>query len=402
MGKLTIEQLAGALVEKNGLSKQEAQSFINAFFDVIRTGIDKERLVKVKGLGTFKVIDVEARESVNVNTGERVLIDSHSKISFTPDSMMKELVNKPFSEFETVILNEGVEFDDMPSSADSEALSAADNDVVDDQQVSDMVEFVDIDEPRTETVPEQELVQEQEHVQEQELAQEQEPVQEQEPIQEQELEDEAVAIQEPDMDAEVEPVPNPEPETVPVPEYSHRQPWLLIFISLLAGFGLGYIAHDIVPSLLRTADDTSVEIKQETTVADVAPVDSLVGLADSTALAVESADSIKKAEEMNEKAVAKPEVNEQPDYMKYELQDSRIRHGAYYIIGTASVQKAREGDNSERISRRYLGKGMSCYVEVYNGITSSTPLQAGQEIKIPKLITKKAMKAKLERQQKKK
>ena len=112
MAKLTIQDLADVLVEKNDLSKQTAKAFVTAIFDIVQMGIRRDRLVKIKGLGTFKVVDVDARESVNVNTGERVLIDGHSKISFTPDATMKELVNKPFSGFETVVLNEGVEFDD--------------------------------------------------------------------------------------------------------------------------------------------------------------------------------------------------------------------------------------------------------------------------------------------------
>jgi len=120
MAKLTIQDLATMLAEKNELTIKEATEFVSAIFEVIQVGIEKDKLVKVKGLGTFKVIDVEARESVNVNNGERVLIDGHSKISFTPDATMKELVNKPFSGFETVVLNEGVEFDDMPTKETAE------------------------------------------------------------------------------------------------------------------------------------------------------------------------------------------------------------------------------------------------------------------------------------------
>ena len=91
----------------------------------------------------------------------------------------------------------------------------------------------------------------------------------------------------------------------------------------------------------------------------------------------------------------------QADYLRYEAMDARVRHGAYYIIGTESVVKVREGDTPERVSRRYLGKDMACYLEVYNGITASTPLKAGQDIKIPKLVTKKAMREKLARENRK-
>lgn len=114
MGKIFMAELADMLAQKAGISKREAQQFLTDFVETIQDGVNNDKLVKIKGLGTFKVIDVDARESVNVNTGERVTIDSHQKLTFTPDAAMKELVNKPFSQFETVVLNDGVEFDDEP------------------------------------------------------------------------------------------------------------------------------------------------------------------------------------------------------------------------------------------------------------------------------------------------
>ena len=113
MGKLTIQDVARILTEKNGLTQREANQFATEMFGVILQHLQQDEQVKVKGLGTFKIINVEARESVSVRTGERVVIDSHSKVTFTPDATMKELVNRPFSQFETVVLNEGVEFSDL-------------------------------------------------------------------------------------------------------------------------------------------------------------------------------------------------------------------------------------------------------------------------------------------------
>jgi nucleoid DNA-binding protein/LysM repeat protein len=118
MEKISIQEIATVLIEKNGLKRKEAEQFVLTMFDLIKESLATDRVVKVKGLGTFKVVDIEARESVNVNTGERVLIEGHDKITFTPDNTMKELVNKPFSQFETVVLNEGVTFDDMPEAED--------------------------------------------------------------------------------------------------------------------------------------------------------------------------------------------------------------------------------------------------------------------------------------------
>ena len=117
MGKISIQDLSSVLVEKRGLSKKDASNFITEMFDIVQQELEKDKIVKIKGLGTFKIIDVDDRESVNVNTGERVLIESHGKITFTPDSLMKELVNKPFSQFETVVLNDGVEFEEPKEEA---------------------------------------------------------------------------------------------------------------------------------------------------------------------------------------------------------------------------------------------------------------------------------------------
>ena len=101
MGKLTIQEIAKILVDKNKLTPKEANQFAAAMFEIIQQQLSHDELVKVKGLGTFKMIRVEPRESVSVRTGERVMIDSHAKVTFTPDATMKELVNKPFSHFET-------------------------------------------------------------------------------------------------------------------------------------------------------------------------------------------------------------------------------------------------------------------------------------------------------------
>lgn len=113
MGKISIQELANVLVERRKMNRRDASLFVSAMFDIVQQRLETDKLVKVKGLGTFKIIDVEDRESVNVNTGERVLIEGHGKITFVPDALLKELVNKPFAQFETVVLNDGVDFDDV-------------------------------------------------------------------------------------------------------------------------------------------------------------------------------------------------------------------------------------------------------------------------------------------------
>ena len=109
MEKINLDNLAIELAEKRDISQKQAKLFLKVLVETIQKGITDDGLVKVKGLGTFKLINVDARESVSVNTGERVMIESHQKLSFTPETAMKELVNRPFSAFETVILNDGVD-----------------------------------------------------------------------------------------------------------------------------------------------------------------------------------------------------------------------------------------------------------------------------------------------------
>ena len=113
MAKTIIQQITNALAKQYNLSAAEATAFVDAIFNIISSELKSGNQVKIKGLGTFKVQAVKPRESVNVNTGERVLIEGHDKISFTPDIVMKELVNKPFSQFETVVINDGVDTEEL-------------------------------------------------------------------------------------------------------------------------------------------------------------------------------------------------------------------------------------------------------------------------------------------------
>ena len=110
MNKSVIEILASRLIKKHRLTQDAAEKFVRQMFETANEGLAEEKLVKIKGLGTFKVTSVKDRESINVNTGERILIEGRDKINFTPDNILKEIVNKPFAQFETVVINEGVDF----------------------------------------------------------------------------------------------------------------------------------------------------------------------------------------------------------------------------------------------------------------------------------------------------
>lgn len=120
MSKNSLTALAQKLAEKTGISQQDAELFIRKMFDVVNEGLQADKQVKMKWLGTFKVTSVKDRESVDVNTGERIVIEGRDKISFTPDTILKEIINKPFAQFETVVVNDGVEFDEIDRKFEAE------------------------------------------------------------------------------------------------------------------------------------------------------------------------------------------------------------------------------------------------------------------------------------------
>ena len=395
MSKLNIYDLCSVLTSKNGLDDKESHRFIKAIFDVIQEGLDEDKIVKVKGLGTFKIIEVDDRESINVNTGERVLIEGHSKLTFTPDSVMKEIVNKPFSQFETVILNEGVDF---PEPVVEEP---AVEDIIADEPAEGKEIIV---EPQIDNnVAEQSV--EEEPVAEKTVAKE--PVAEknvaEEPVAEKNVAEEPVAEEPVAGDSVVEftddndNVQSGEENSVEesVFETSNNNSilrWILSGVAVLllilgAAYG-GYlygryelseeIAYKQMKADLKTAEITTkkaqVAIKKDSVAQEV----------DATKIGAMSIDN--KDESANDEAKTETAKTSSD---KYEDMDIRVRTGAYRIIGEDRTVKAKAGQTVEDIATKLLGPGMSCYVEVYNGLEGKATLKEGQTIKIPKLELKK-------------
>ena len=385
MSKLNIYDLCSVLTSKNGLDDKESHRFIKAIFDVIQEGLDEDKIVKVKGLGTFKIIEVDDRESINVNTGERVLIEGHSKLTFTPDSVMKEIVNKPFSQFETVILNEGVDF---PEPVVEEP---AVEDIIADEPAEDKEIIV---EPQIDNnVAEQSV--EEEPVAEKTVAEEpvaEEPVAE-EPVAEEPVAEDSVVEFTDDNDNVQSGEENSVEESVF--ETSNNNSilrWILSGVAVLllilgAAYG-GYlygryelseeIAYKQMKADLKTAEITTkkaqVAIKKDSVAQEV----------DATKIGAMSIDN--EDESVNDEA--KTEATKTSSD-KYEAMDIRVRTGAYRIIGEDRTVKAKAGQTVEDIATKLLGPGMSCYVEVYNGLEGKATLKEGQTIKIPKLELKK-------------
>ena len=384
MNKLTLNNIAKVLVEKNGLEPKEAMMFTTAMFDLIHDRLNEEGIVKVKGLGTFKMIRVEARESINVRTGERVLIDSHAKITFTPDAVMKELVNKPFSQFETVVLNDDVEFTDMKSEETTDETNNSEQS----ESLVDVVSEGGTPEPAPEPAPE--------------------PVAEPTP--------EPAPVVAPDPVAEVAPEPTPvvAPEpTREVPEptvpsadeeseentsavqtcyeedeeesHWHRNiGWAFLVLVLMAASAVGGYLYGVgqIPSQTAMADTVSA-VKVNPVVTDTLVNDSLK--ADSVAVKTEAKHEDKAASEQQPQ-----EKTSQNLHDKYAEMDARVRTGAYKITGLDREVKVRAGDNLKRIARRELGSDdIVCYIEVFNKMNASAELKEGQTIKIPALKLKK-------------
>ena len=395
MSKLNIYDLCSVLTSKNGLDDKESHRFIKAIFDVIQEGLDEDKIVKVKGLGTFKIIEVDDRESINVNTGERVLIEGHSKLTFTPDSVMKEIVNKPFSQFETVILNEGVDFPEPvveePAAEDIIADEPAEGkEIIVEPQIDNKVAEQSVEEePVAEKTVAEEPVAE-EPVAEEPVAEE--PVAE-EPVAEEPVAEDSVVEFTDDNDNVQSGEENSVEESVF--ETSNNNSilrWILSGIAVLllilgAAYG-GYlygryelseeIAYKQMKADLKTAEITTkkaqVAIKKDSVAQEV----------DATKIGAMSIDN--KDESANDEAKTETAKTSSD---KYEAMDIRVRTGAYRIIGEDRTVKAKAGQTVEDMATKLLGPGMSCYVEVYNGLDGKTTLKEGQTIKIPKLELKK-------------
>ena len=428
MNKLTLNNIAKVLVEKNGMEPKESMTFTTAMFDLIHDRLNEEGIVKVKGLGTFKMIRVEARESINVRTGERVLIDSHAKITFTPDAVMKELVNKPFSQFETVVLNDDVEFTDMKSEETTDETNNSEQS----ETLVDVVSEGGTPEPAPVVAPEPAPVVAPEPVAEPTpvVAPEPAPVVAPEPVAEVAPEPAPVVAPEPVAEVAPEPAPvvapepvaevAPEPTPVVAPEQTREVPeptvpsadeeseektsavqtcyeedeeeshwlrnigWAFLVLVLMAASAVGGYLYGVgqIPSQTAMADTVSA-VKVNPVVTDTLVNDSLK--ADSVAVKTEAKHEEKAASEQQPQ-----EKTSQNPHDKYAEMDARVRTGAYKITGLDREVKVRAGDNLKRIARRELGSDdMVCYIEVFNKMNASAELREGQTIKIPALKLKK-------------
>ena len=447
MSKFSLNTLGKLLADKSGLSQVEAELFIRKMFDVCNQGLDADKQVKIKWLGTFKVQATKDRESINVNTGERFTIEGRDKLTFTPDNILKEIVNKPFAQFETVVVNDGVDFDEIDEKFGEEQTEDAPEQVIDflDEEKTatpnpEVVVIGSEKEKEKEAEDEDELAKQiaieqakLERLKQAQLEQEriQKEKQEQERLEQERLEQEKLELaqQQQALKAVVEPaVPaSDESEEEEEEEESSNSHHIviprylvvavcLIVVALIGGMGWfafnygqmtaqrDHLAMQLnqyhqAPAKKVPAKPAAAPLSQEQKLRQKAMEDSIrmaktaeaVKLAENSDEESATAEKAKQAE-AKAKAEAKDKAEEKATSKIASSQydkDARVRTGAYRIIGVAQTVTVGAGQTLEQISTRYLGSGMECYVEALNGINT---VKAGQKIKIPKLELKKKKK----------
>ena len=452
MSKFSLNTLGKLLADKSGLSQVEAELFIRKMFDVCNQGLDADKQVKIKWLGTFKVQATKDRESINVNTGERFTIEGRDKLTFTPDNILKEIVNKPFAQFETVVVNDGVDFDEIDEKFGEEQTEDAPAQVIDfldeektatpnpevvvigsekEKEAEDeLAKQIAIEQAKLERLKQAQL--EQERIQKEKLEKEK---QEQERLEQEKLEQEKLELaqQQQALKAVVEPaVPaSDESEEEEEEEESSNSHHIviprylvvavcLIVVALIGGMGwfafnYGQMTaqRDHLAMQLNQYHQASAKkvpakpaaapLSQEQKLRQKAMEDSIrmaktaeaVKLAENSDEESASAEKAKQTEakakaEAKEKAKDKAEEKATSKIASSQYdKDARVRTGAYRIIGVAQTVTVGAGQTLEQISTRYLGTGMECYVEALNGTST---VKAGQKIKIPKLELKKKKK----------
>ena len=537
MDKKGYIDLAELLTRKHTISDVSSQIFVNRMFHVISNGLLNDGIVKVRGLGTFKLIEVEDRVSVDVNTGQRVVIPGHYKVSFTCDSTMKEIVNKPFSQFETVVLNDGVDFSSIDTPAESDEPNLDDDDINEEEDeivvekqkeqyfvetseveeetsAEDQTPKVEVDtiaeeqtpaveedtiaEDQTSEVEEETIAEEQtSEVEEETITEEQTPeVEEENPVEnillseeeilpEEKVEDvlsneevddvsddkREASIGQEDADEEfndfdnatdnssVNDVVNDDDNIIvnstinddeirnevkdevndedkdevkdeiddnnnDDDDNSDAEPssgskkhifgYIILSLILLliaagayyGGYLYGYqkgradVSFEMHKQIMKCSHHPQTpSLEKDTTNVDTITKNTPVMVNDQSSVKSERNTDTKIEDKTIVKTETKPEsktVSKAPAtddlHAQYAAKDVRVRLGAYRIVGTDHEELVRPGDNVRKLSRRCLGEGMECYVEVYNGINSNTPLKAGQKLKIPKLVVKKKKK----------
>ena len=378
-----VNDFARELSEKYGLSLGDASDFVSAMFDVVKEELDgADSSVKIKGFGTFKVSAVGARASVDVNTGERIIIDGRNKISFTPEVLLRDRVNRPFVQFETVVLNDGVDFSEIDEESEEELDSVTETE----PQGVQLSPTAPTDHPTDQSANLQspsatasKAVNTEEH---RDMARRL-------------MTPKAETLEEGSENSDdktTATVPEADDEGIVIGGCRQRSPRIMYVLTIasfliLVSLGIGmYFLYqrieeknhviDRLESRLYAQQEAAEAVEPQSTVTVKDTVASKDSLHAAELLAAEKAKQHKK-----DSIAANPTATTPSDY-NY---DTRVRTGAYIIVGVAKTVTVQPGQTLASISKAYLGEGMECYVEVLNNRHS---VKAGEKLKIPQLKLK--------------
>lgn len=388
-----VNDFARELSERYGLSLSDASDFIGAMFDVVNEELDDtDSSVKIKGFGTFKVSAVSARASVDVNTGERIIIDGRNKISFTPEVLLRDRVNRPFVQFETVVLNDGVDFSEIDDEMDELSDSVIETETQGVQLSPTAPTNQPTDQPSP-SEPASKVVNTEEHrdMARRLMAPKSEPIDD----------DNNKA----DEEKSANDIDESDDEGIVIGGCKQRSPRMMYVLTIasfviLVSIGIGmYFLYqrieeknhviDRLETRLYAQQDTVVAVEPQCVVSDTIVSNDALKAADAhTAenIKKEKKDSVRasnsKAATGSTAVMSAASTATTPSDYNY---DVRVRTGAYIIVGVAKVVTVKPGQSLASISKAYLGEGMECYVEVLNNCHT---VKAGDKLKIPEVKLK--------------
>lgn len=393
--KLNIQDLVDMLAEKHGMSKKNADSFVKEFFQLIEEALEKDKYVKVKGLGTFKLIDVESRESVNVNTGERFEIQGHTKVSFAPEPTLKDIINKPFAHFETVVLNDNTVLEDTPVDSENDD---------DDEVVTKEEESIDND---INPISSEDIIEDPEEVAE---TSEQEIEVAEKEVESLEQEEAPVILPQEEVSEKSEEVISEKTE-VEIPKAATADSstmkyfiGIVVFVVILCAGAVAYLYSPDWFNQFTSKPPTEeiVDAKVDKPTDKTIMTDSIVAKDTVQAVRVDTVrESLANSSKPNntpketpkntiqEQAVSAPVTGkEQKKTVAAPFKPDSV---GYSIVGTEATYTIQEGETLTRVALRFYGtKALWPYIVKHNPGVIKNPdnVPYGTTIKIPKLVKK--------------
>lgn len=409
-----VNDFARELSEKYGLSLGDASDFVSAMFDVVKEELDgADSSVKIKGFGTFKVSAVGARASVDVNTGERIIIDGRNKISFTPEVLLRDRVNRPFVQFETVVLNDGVDFSEIEEESEEELDSVSETEPQGVQLSPTAPTSQPTDQSTDQPAPAEQpqgvqlsstapTSQSTDHYSSSETASKAVNTEEHRDMARRLMTPKTETIEEDSEESDdktTATAPEADDEGIVIGGCRQRSPRIMYVLTIasfiiLVSLGIGmYFLYQRIEEKNHVIDRLESRLYAQQEAAERADAQPAVAVKDT----IVSNDSLRAAEKAKKDSIAAsksaveakasqssaaPSTATTPSDYNY---DTRVRTGAYIIVGVAKTVTVQPGQTLASISKAYLGEGMECYVEVLNNRHS---VKAGEKLKIPQLKLK--------------